>query len=119
MFMAGYEDEAKFDDFMKMFDLRLVADKVKAPYLIVAGAEDALSPIQYTFELFQRINAPKKLMVYEGAGHGIRDGSAAANGEEKTTVIADWMLARLQGKPFESESVWIDSSGRAKVEPFS
>lgn len=118
MFMSGYEDETAFDTFMRGFDLRAVADRIKAPYLIVAGAEDALSPIEHTYELFKRIKAPKRLVVYEGAGHGIRDGSAAANGEEKTTVIADWMRARFDGKSFEPEFVWIDSSGRAKISPF-
>ena len=118
MFMAGYEDEAAFDSFVKGFDLRGIAGKITVPYMIVAGAEDALSPIEHTYDLFERITAPKRLVVYEGAGHGIRDGSAAANGEEKTTVVADWLRDRVDGKPCRSESVWVDGSGRFNARPF-
>ena len=118
MFMAGYEDERAFDAFVKKFDLRRIADKIAAPYMIVAGAEDALSPIQHTYDLFEWIKAPRRLVVYEGAGHGIRDGSAAANGEEKTTLVSDWLRDRIDDRPFKSESVWIDSAGRPHATAF-
>jgi pimeloyl-ACP methyl ester carboxylesterase len=119
MFMAGYEDERAFDRMADGFDLRRVAGDIVAPYMIVAGAEDALSPIHCTHDLFQLIKAPKRLVVYEGAGHGIRDGSAAQNGEEKTVVVADWLRDRIDGKPFVSESVWVDGSGRITSKPYA
>lgn len=116
MFMSGYEDEETFDRFAQEFDLRALAADVKCPYMIVAGADDALSPISCTYDLFRLINAPRRLVVYEGAGHGIRDGGAAQNGEEKSVVVADWLRARIDGRPFESEIVRVDGSGRATSE---
>jgi dienelactone hydrolase len=118
MFMSGLESEEAFDRLAAGFDLRPIAPKIVAPYMIVAGAEDALSPIACSHELFGLIRAPKRLVVYEGAGHGIRDSSAAQNGEEKTMVVADWLRDRLDGKPFASEYVWIDGSGRATATPY-
>jgi pimeloyl-ACP methyl ester carboxylesterase len=119
MFMAGYEDEGAFDRFMTGFDLRTVADRIVAPYMILAGGDDALSPVECTIELFQHIRAPKRLVIYEGSNHGIRDGGSAQNGEEKTTVVADWLRARIDDKPFESETIWIDAAGRARREAFA
>ena len=58
MFMAGYEDEDAFDVFRQEFDLRKVAKEISAPYMIVAGEADQLSPIHHTFELFELIDAP-------------------------------------------------------------
>ncbi|HTI88588.1 MAG TPA: alpha/beta hydrolase [Alphaproteobacteria bacterium] len=119
MFMSGHEEETEFDRMATGFDLRPIAPNIVAPYMIVAGAEDALSPIAATRELFGLIRAPKRLVVYDGAGHGIRDSSAAQNGEEKTVVVADWLRDRLDGKPFASESVWIDGAGRATATPYA
>src|SRR5437868_9546134 len=110
MLMSGYEDEAAFDRFALGFDLRPLAPAITAPYMILAGAEDRLSPVACTYDLFERITAPKRLVVYEGAGNGIRDGAAARNGEEKGTVIADWLKGCLTGAPLRSEKVWIDST---------
>jgi pimeloyl-ACP methyl ester carboxylesterase len=118
MLMSGYEEEAEFDRFAQRFDLRPLAGSIRAPYMILAGAEDRLSPVASTYDLFERIAAPKRLLVYEGAGHGIRDGAAAENGEEKGVVIADWLKARLAGEPFRSEKVWIDATGAARAEPY-
>ena len=118
MLMSGYEDEAAFDRFAEGFDLRPLASEIAAPYMILAGGDDRLSPVSATYELFERIGAPKRLVVYEGAGHGIRDGAAAQNGEEKTVVIHDWLKARLEDRPFCSEKVRIDATGRAHAEPY-
>jgi dienelactone hydrolase len=118
MLMSGYESESAFDRFVERFDLREFAPEIAAPYMILAGADDRLSPVSWTYDLFERIAAPKRLVVYQGAGHGIRDGAAAQNGEEKTVMIADWLRARLDGTPFRSEKVWIDSAGQAHAEPY-
>jgi pimeloyl-ACP methyl ester carboxylesterase len=118
MFMSGFDDEGAFDRFIAAFDLRRFAADIKAPYMILAGEDDALSPITCTYELFEHITAPKRLVVYEGSNHGIRDGGSAQEGEEKTTVVSDWLKARLQGKPFQSELVRVDSAGRTKSSPF-
>jgi len=112
-------DEEEFDRFCEYIDLRPFAPKIKAPYMVIAGENDQLSPIEHTEELFRLISAPKRLVIYEGANHGVGDAPSVANGEDKVTMLADWLLDRVNGKPVVSERVWIDSSGRAKSEPFA
>ncbi len=76
MFMAGYEDEDAFDEFRQEFDLRKVAKDISAPYMIVAGEADQLSPIQHTYDLFELIEAPKRLVVYQDANHSMAAASS-------------------------------------------
>lgn len=119
MFMSGYDDEAAFDRFCKKIDLRPVAPKIRCPYMAIAGENDQLSPIEHTESLFERITAPKRLVIYEGANHGVGDAPSVEAGEDKNTMLADWLLDRIKGRKVTSERVWIDSSGRATVQPFA
>lgn len=118
MFMSGYDDEAAFDRFCQKIDLRPVAPKLVCPYMVIAGENDQLSPIEHTEQLFETITAPKRLVIYEGANHGVGDAPSVAAGEEKNTMLADWLLDRVKGKKAKSERVWIDSSGRATATRF-
>ena len=38
-------------------------------------------------------------------------------GENRATMIADWLKDRLDGKPAVSEKLFIDSTGRSTVTP--
>ena len=118
MFMCGFEDEAKFDTFVKGFDLRKIAPKVKCPYMIVAGEDDQLSPVEHTYRLFEQIKAPKRLVVYESANHSIKGGPAAANGENRETMMFDWMRDRVDGKSMKSELWYIDAAGKPNITPY-
>ena len=118
MFMSGYDDEAAFDRFRKKIDLRPFAPKITAPYMVIAGENDQLSPLAHTEDLFRRITAPKRLIIFEGANHSVGDAPSVENGEEKNTLIADWLLERIAGKPMQSERVWVDSRGEAHAAAF-
>ncbi len=118
MFMAGYEDEAAFDVFCEGFDLGKVAADIKAPYMIIAGQADQLSPIAHTHALFEKITAPKRLVVFENADHSVRNAPSADNGESRETMIYDWLRARVDGQPMVSETVFVDAAGRAHATPF-
>ncbi|MFN4282501.1 MAG: alpha/beta hydrolase [Alphaproteobacteria bacterium] len=118
MFMSGYDDEAAFDKMRQKIDLRPVAPKIKAPYMVVAGENDQLSPIEHTEALFELISAPKRLVIYEGANHSVADAPSVDAGDEKNALIADWLLDRIDGKPFRSERVWVTASGQAVVTPY-
>jgi pimeloyl-ACP methyl ester carboxylesterase len=119
MYMSGFEDETAFDEFCQKIDLRPFAPQIKCPYMVIAGENDQLSPIEHTERLFELIKAPKRLVIYEGANHGVGDAASVDNGDDKNTMLADWLLDRINGKPARSERVWIDSSGRAHAEPFA
>ena len=115
MFMSGFDDEEKFDAFCHGIDLRPLAARITFPYMIVAGEKDQLSPIEHTEALLDRIPGPKRLVVFEGANHGVAAAPSVANGEEKVTMIADWLLDRVNGKPFASERWFVESSGAIRV----
>jgi cephalosporin-C deacetylase-like acetyl esterase len=106
MWMAGFEDETEFDKFAKTLTLKGLGKKIKCPYLIVGGEFDQLSPIQYSYDIFNEVQAPKKFVVYEGETHS---NSQAADAQ---TLVADWLKDRLDGKPMENECVIMDPMGR-------
>ena len=104
MWMAGYEDESEFDEFAKQLTLDGLGQQIRCPILIVAGEDDQLSPIAYTYDFFDEIQAPKTLIVYKGEAHGISD-----NLDEKA-LIADWMMDRLNRVPMKSERILMDGA---------
>lgn len=114
MMMSGYEDEAAFDRFAAGFDPRPLGEWLRSPVLIQAGEDDELSPLAHTEALFERIRAPKKLVVYEGHKHVLRGGGAVAMGENPDTMYADWLMDRLAGRPMASERAFISLTGQAK-----
>lgn len=105
MYMANYDDEAKFDKFCQTLTLKGVASKIKCPYLVVAGEDDELCPIEYVYEIMDEVTCPKVLHVYEGERHSIRNPAAR-------TYIIDWLKDCLEGKPVESHKIYIELSGK-------
>jgi fermentation-respiration switch protein FrsA (DUF1100 family) len=117
MWMAGFEDEDAFDAFAQRMDLRPIAGDVSCPYLVIAGEDDQLSPVEHTYELFDLIKSPKKLVVFEGANHSVSEGMSTRLGENRNTLIADFLKDRIDGKPMTSEKVVVDSTGREHATP--
>ncbi len=107
MWMAGYEDEDEFDKFAQTLTLEGIGAKIKCPFLIIAGENDQLSPIEYSYSLYDEITAPKKIVVYQGETHGI-----VSAGGDVQAMVADWLRDRLDGKPMQSERIYIDIAGR-------
>jgi fermentation-respiration switch protein FrsA (DUF1100 family) len=101
MYMSGYDDEAAFDEFAKTLTLARVASKITCPYLIVAGEDDELCPIEFVYDLIEEIGGPKVLVVYEGEKHSIRN-------PRSRTLIVDWLADRLEGKPFKPEKIYVE-----------
>ena len=119
MYMSGYEDEDEFDAFAKTLTLEGVGEKVTCPYLALAGEDDHLSPIEHTYDLMDTITAPKQLVVYEGADHGLGGSSSADLGPNPATLMADWLMDRLNDKPMESQHILIDMAGQRQVSSFA
>jgi len=117
MWMANYEDEDAFDDFAKTIDLRPIVPAITCPVLILAGEEDQLSPVEHSYDVFDRIDAPKEIVVYEGANHSVADAPSVVNGEPPRIYQVDWLQARLDGKPFNSTKGFVDSTGRRTDDP--
>ena len=111
MYMSGYDDEAAFDEFTKTLTLKGVAAKITCPYLIVAGEDDELCPIEFVYQLMDEVRSPKVLVVYEGEKHSIRNPRAR-------TLIVDWLTDRLQGKPLKPEKIYVELSGKEVHTPW-
>ena len=105
MYMSGYDDEAKFDEFCKTLTLEGVAAKIQCPYMVAAGEDDELCPIEFVYQLMDEATCPKVLYVYEGERHSIRNPAAR-------TIIVDWLKDCLDGKPVTSEKVYVEMSGK-------
>ncbi|TAK06527.1 alpha/beta hydrolase [bacterium] len=105
MYMSGYDNEEAFDEFAKTLTLKGVASKITCPYLIVAGEDDELCPIEFVYQLMEEIRSPKVLVVYEGEKHSIRN-------PRSRTLIVDWLTDRLRGMPFKSEKIYVEMSGK-------
>ena len=111
MYMAGYDDEAKFDEFCKTLTLEGVAARIQCPYMVAAGEDDELCPIEFVYQLMDQATCPKVLYVYEGERHSIRNPAAR-------TIIVDWLKDCLDGKPVTSEKVYVEMSGKETRTPF-
>ena len=112
MYMSGYTDEAAFDEFCQTLTWEGHAEKIRVPYLCVAGEADELSPLVHTERLLKTLQSPKLLVVYQDSRHSVGNVPAANLGPTPAVLIADWMNARLAGKPFASEYWFVEASGR-------
>lgn len=117
MFMADYEDEDAFDAFAETLDLRPTVPDITCPVLIVAGEHDQLSPVEFSYDVFERISAPKEILVYEGANHSVAEAPSVVMGEDPRLYLCDWLADRLDGKPVQSLKAFVDSTGRRTEEP--
>lgn len=111
MYMSGYTDEDAFDAFAKTLTWEGCEEKIRVPYLCVAGEMDELSPMAHTERLMAALKCPKRLVVYQDCRHSVGNVPATNLGPAPPVLVADWMDARLTGKAFESERWYVQSNG--------
>ena len=124
MWMSNFTDEAKFDTFIKTLTWEGHVEKIKRPYLVVAGEADELSPLEHTERMIHAMSGPRQLVIYADSRHSVGGVPAANLGPFPPVLIADWMAARLAGKPITSER-WVCSRAdradredrRSRLEP--
>jgi hypothetical protein len=117
MFMSGITDEGEFDEFRKTIDWHGYAEKIKAAYLVLCGGADELCPLEATEAFVKALGGPKQLLIYQDSRHGVGGVPSVANGPEPRTVMAEWLMARLNGKPFTSERWLVEPSGHVQKTP--
>jgi dienelactone hydrolase len=115
MWMANYTDEDKFDQFAKTLTWEGHAEKIQRPYLVLAGEADELSPLENTERMIARMSAPRQLVIYADSRHAIGGVPSTNLGPFAPTLMADWLVARLSGKPFKNERWFVDQTGRVTV----
>ncbi len=119
MYMSGYTDEQEFNAFCKTLTWEDHAGKIRLPYLCVAGEADELSPMEHTERLLNTLQCPKQLVVYQDSRHSVGNVPSTHLGPHPQTLVADWMNARLNSKPFASERWFVESSGRVVKTPYA
>jgi hypothetical protein len=55
---------------------------------------------------------PRQIVVYAESRHSVGNVPAANFGPFPPTLVADWLIARLSGKPFASERWFVEATGR-------
>jgi dienelactone hydrolase len=117
MYMAGITDEAKFDALRPAMTWEGHAEKIRAPYLCVAGEHDELSPLEHTERLMAALQGPKRLVVYQDSRHSVGNVPAANLGPFPPILMADWMASTLNGASFPSERWFVEATGRIVKSP--
>jgi len=117
MWMSNYTDEAKFNEFAKTLTWEGHVEKIRKPYLVVAGEADELSPLEHTERMVRAMSAPRQLVVYADSRHSVGNVPAANLGPFPPILVADWLVARLNGKPFNTERWFVESTGRIVKTP--
>ena len=72
MYMSGITDESEFDRFRKTITWEGHAEKIRAPYLVVAGECEELSPVEHSERLVKTVKGPKQMVVYQESRHHSR-----------------------------------------------
>ena len=117
MWMSNFTDEAKFDEFVKTLTWEGHAEKLSKPYLVVAGEADELSPLEYTERMIATMTGPRQLVVYADSRHSVGNVPSTNLGPFPPTLVADWLVARLNSKPMKSERWYVDPIGRVTKTP--
>jgi hypothetical protein len=58
------------------------------------------------------MSGPRQLVIYADSWHSVDNVPAANFGPFPPTLIADWLVSRLYGKPFKSERRFVEPTGR-------
>lgn len=111
MYMAGYDDEAEFDEFARTLTLKGVTARITCPYMVVAGEDDEHCDMKFVYELMGEIPGPKLLYVFEGERHSIRNPRARS-------LVINWLVDRLLDKPFVSEKIFVEAGGKEIHSPW-
>jgi dienelactone hydrolase len=112
MWMSNFVDEEKFDAFVKTLSWEGHAEKIAKPYLVVAGEADELCPLEFTERMIGAMKAPRQLVIYADSRHSVGGVPSANLGPFPPTLVADWLAARLDGKPMPSERWFVQGTGQ-------
>lgn len=98
MYMAGYENEEKFDDEVaRGMTTRGYLHHLKCPTLLVTGEYDPICPLEDAVEAFGELKVPKELWVMENQGHPLWT-LPNLGGLDCHDYVLDWISGVLSGR---------------------
>jgi dipeptidyl aminopeptidase/acylaminoacyl peptidase len=93
MYMSNTYDEDAFDALTDQMLLAPLAEKIVCPTLLVMGEFDELCPLEDGERLYERLQCPKELWVYENETH-----TFGGRLPDFYLHVADWTRDALNGK---------------------
>jgi dipeptidyl aminopeptidase/acylaminoacyl peptidase len=97
MYMAGYEDEDRFDEEVaKPMSVRGYLGKITCPTLLVTGEFDPLCPLEDAVEAFNDLQVPKEMWVMENQYHPLW-GIPNLGGLDCHDYVLDWLQGVFGG----------------------
>ena len=118
MYMTGTSSEEGFETVIQKMDVRPLSAKLEMPYFVMAGEDDSLSDLSYTFEHLNAVPGRKTLVVYAGEEHGLFGAKSTQMSLPFWSIVVDWLADRAGGKPLESTYNLVDSTGQMHSEPW-
>lgn len=119
MWMSGLErDEEAFDVMAEQIDLRPVMSKMSSPWLVIAGDEDELSPMEHSYDLARSCASESPMLVYQQGRHALSlPTPSVALGPNWLTYAADWLLDRVNGLPASDYVDYVLPTGAVERRP--
>jgi dipeptidyl aminopeptidase/acylaminoacyl peptidase len=97
MYMAGYEDEDRFDEEVaKPMTVRGCLGKIECPTLLVTGEFDPLCPLEDAVEAFGDLRVPKEMWIMENQYHPLW-GIPNLGGLDCHDYVLDWLQGLFSG----------------------
>jgi dipeptidyl aminopeptidase/acylaminoacyl peptidase len=93
MYMSNIYDEDAFDEMAAQMTLGPIADKIKCPTLLAMGEFDELCPLEDAEALFEQLQCPKEMWVYENETH-----TFGSRLPDFYLQVADWIRDALDGR---------------------
>lgn len=117
MWMAGLStDEAAFDQMVAGYDLRGPLTQMTAPWFVVGGTADELSPTAWVERLADACPTPTTTVLYHQARHSMAGSPAIGLGPSWVTELADWVADRaLTDDPAPDERREVDRTGAVLI----
>ena len=96
-YMAGIDDEDKFDAMASNMTRDQHAKKIKSPSLTIMGEYDPLNYMEDGLEIWEQINGPKELWILEDDFHS-PPAIKGLGGNDVYFYMADWLKDAFAGK---------------------
>jgi pimeloyl-ACP methyl ester carboxylesterase len=121
MFMAGYDDEARFDEFISGFDLNTRVGNLTCPLMVLGGELDELSPFEHVFEVAKKVPGKVDIVAYQNERHAPGRMPSSQLGPHWYAMMADWLAKRVRDRqPLErSRYRYVTSAGTVEERPLA
>jgi pimeloyl-ACP methyl ester carboxylesterase len=106
-YMSNIYDEDQFDAMAAQMTLEPIVGKISCPTLLAMGEFDELCPLEDAERMFELLNCPKEMWVYEDETH-----TFGSRLPDFYPQVADWVRDALTGKISPGHNKRIDHAAR-------